>query len=328
MRAIVLAALGGPEQLELRDLPSPVPGPGQVRVDVAAAGVNFMDTGTRRGLYLLAPLPMTPGVEGAGRVAALGAGVTGLSVGQRVAWYFAVGSYAEQIVAPADALVPIPDGVSDEDAAGVMMQGLTALHFTRKTYRIGPGDTALVQSAAGGVGLMLTQIIKILGGRVIGRVSSADKVEAARAAGADHVLVGTDGVADRVLELTGGRGVQVAYDGAGADTFQDSLRSLDYHGVLAYYGQTIKKLPPIDLLTLPKSVLVSYPVVMDLVRTREALLQYSGELFAWVREGRLKVAIGGRYPLAEAARAHADIESRRTVGKLLLVPGLLARDGG
>jgi NADPH2:quinone reductase len=203
---------------------------------------------------------MTPGVEGAGRTAAVGEGVTGLKVGDRVAWFYVWGSYAEQIVAPAEAMVPLPDDIDLETGASLMMQGLTASHFVFETYAIKPGDTALVHSAAGGVGLLLTQMIRILGGNLIGRVSSRDKAEIAKSAGADEVIVsGTGEFADEVLRLTGGEGVHVAYDGAGADTFHGSLASLRYHGVLAYYGLLIKHLPPIDLLDLPRSVLVPIP---------------------------------------------------------------------
>lgn len=322
MQAIALETYGGPEQLQLRDLPSPQPGPGEVLVDIAAAGVNYMDVGTRQGfLRRVLPLPLTPGVEGAGRIAAVGAGVTDLRVGDRVAWFYAWGSYGQQMVAPAAALVPLPDDIDFETAAGLMMQGLTASHFVSETYAIKPGDTALVHSAAGGVGLMLTQMIRLLGGRVIGRVSSPDKIEIAKAAGAEEVIVSATGdFADEVLRLTGGEGVHVVYDGAGADTFWGSVAALRHHGVLAYYGLLIKHLPPIDLTTLPKSVLVSYPTVQDHVRTRAALLARSNQLFDWVRQGKLSVRIGGRYTLANAAQAHRDIESRRTTGKLLLLP--------
>ena len=321
MKAIVLRKTGEPDELRLEDVPTPQPGPGEVLVDVTASGVNFMDVGTRVGFNTIAPLPMTPGVEGAGRVAALGPEVRGLSVGDRVAWFFVVGSYAERVIAPADALVRLPDGVDDEVAASIMMQGLTALNLTRGTYRVQPGDVALVHAAAGGVGLMLTQIIKIMGGRVIGRVSTESKAELARAAGADDVIVSADGdFSGKVLALTRGEGVHVVYDGSGADTFYGSLASLRYHGVLAYYGQTIKRLPPIDLLDLPRSVLVTYPVVHHLVRTHDALVARSNELFGWVKEGRLDAPVGGRYALADARRAHEDIQSRRTTGKLLLIP--------
>lgn len=321
MKTIRIEAHGGPEQLKLYEGPSPAPGPGQALVQITAAGVNFMDIGVVNGMYQLEPLPFTPGVEGAGRIVALGEGVDHLRVGGRVGWFFVLRSYAEQIAAPIDALVPLPDTIEDETAASLMMQGLTASHFATETHAIKRGDIALVHSAAGGVGLMLTQIIKLLGGQVIGRVSNERKAEIARAAGADHVIVESGGAfADEVRRLTNGEGVHVVYDGAGADTFQGSLDSLRYHGVLAYYGQTIKRLPPIDLLELPRSVHVTYPRVHHHVLTREALLTRSRQLFDWVESGQLKVNIGQRYPLADAAQAHIDITSRRRTGKLLLIP--------
>ena len=220
-----------------------------------------------------------------------------------------------------ESLVPIPDDIDDATAAAIMMQGLTASHFATETYAIKPGDIALIHSAAGGLGLVLTQIVKIRGGNVIGRVSTKEKAEVARKAGADHVIVESGGsFAKEVMRVTAGEGVHVVYDGAGADTFYDSLASLRYHGVLAYYGQTIKRLPPIDLLDLPKSVLVTYPSVMHHVRTHRALLARTAQLFHWIRNGQLKIHIGGRYPLADAAKAHTDLEARKTIGKLLLVP--------
>ena len=322
VKAIVIEAHGGPEQLKLRDVHVPAPGPGQALVEVAAIGVNFMDVGTREGYSRgNTSLPLTLGVEGSGRVAALGAGVSGLKVGDRVAWFFVWGSYAGRIIAPVESLVPLPQEIDFETAASLMMQGLTASHFVFETHAIRRGDTALVHAAAGGVGLMLTQMIKLLGGRVIGRVSSPDKVEVARAAGADEVIISSTG------EFAGRRcGSPVAKESmwsmtvAGAETFRDSLASLRYHGVLACYGPLMKPLPSIDIFDLPKSVLITYPAVMHHVRTHEALVRRSNQLFDWVREGKLRVKIGGRYPLAEAAQAHQDIQSRRTTGKLLLIP--------
>jgi NADPH2:quinone reductase len=239
MKTITLKAHdGGPEQLQVLSVPPPVPGPGQVLVKVNVAGVNFMDTGVRSGiLWRDKPLPIVPGVKGAGRILALGDGVESFSVGERAAWVYAPGSYAEQLVAAADALVPLPDTIKDETAAAVMMQGVTASHLATQFYAVRPGDIALVHAAAGGVGTLLTQIVKLLGGKVIARVSSLEKVETARSAGADHVMVERDGsFFSRILDLTDGRGVDVVYDGSGATTFEDSLASLHRHGVLAYYG--------------------------------------------------------------------------------------------
>lgn len=321
MKAILLEATGGAEKLKIAERTIPRPDVGQVLVKVVAAGVNYMDVGVRTGMYAIAPLPMTPGVEGAGIVEDIGQDVEDLRVGDRVAWFFAVGSYAEKIVAPAAVLVRIPDALDFETAAGLLMQGLTASHFVTETYAVKPGDIALVHSAAGGVGLMLVQMLKHIGARVIGRVSTPDKARIAREAGADEVIITTaDDFAPQVLALTGGQGVHVVYDGAGADTFYGSLASLRRHGVLAYYGQTIKRQPPIDLLDLPHSVLVTYPVVQDHVPDRASLLKRSQYLFDLVLKGALPVKIGGRYSLAEAEQAHRDLEARRTVGKILLIP--------
>jgi NADPH2:quinone reductase len=322
MKAVRIEAYGGAEQLRLHDVPSPAPGPGEVVVRIAAAGINFMDIGVVNGMYWRdRPLPLTPGVEGAGRVTAAGGSVDGINVGDRVTWFYAPGSYAEEVLIQADALVPVPPSIDDETAASAMMQGLTANHFTTETYAIKPGDTALVHSAAGGVGLMLTQMIKLRGGTVIGRVSNERKAEIARKAGADHVIIESGGAfADEVRRLTNGEGVQVVYDGAGADTFQSSLASLAYHGVLAYYGQTIKRLPPIDLLDLPRSIHVTYPRVQDHVRRRDALLRRTGEIFGLIAAGKLKTHIGHRYALDDVAKAHTELAARRTAGKLLLLP--------
>jgi NADPH2:quinone reductase len=322
MKAIVMHAFGGPEQLKFEETPVKTPSAEQVLVDVAAAGVNFMDTGTRKGYSAgRVPLPVTPGVEGAGAVVAVGSSVTKFRVGDRVSWCFNYGSYAPQILVGEDSLVPIPEGVDFETAASIMMQGLTALHFATESYCIKAGDTALVHAAAGGVGLLLTQIIKNSGGRVIGRVSNKDKVKIAKASGADEVIVSKSGhFADDVLRLTGGDGVQVVYDGSGAETFNDSVRCVTYNGTLALFGPLMDPTPPIDIYTMPKSIHLTYPSVIDFIRTPERLSHHSAQLFDWVREGKLKVNIARRYPLAEAAQAHRDLESRRTTGKLLLIP--------
>ncbi|MGM5028298.1 quinone oxidoreductase family protein [Tardiphaga sp. 862_B3_N4_1] len=323
MQSIVIREHGGPEVLRVEALPEPKPSYKEVVVNVAAVGVNYMDVGTREGYARgNTTLPLTPGVEGAGTVIAVGADVTCLKVGDRVAWYFVWGSYSEQIVAPASALVPLPDDIDFETAAGLMMQGLTASHLVFETFAIGPGKTALVHSAAGGVGLLVTQMIKLLGGRSIGRVSSNEKIEAAQSAGANAVITSTaQGFADEVLLLTEGEGVNVAYDGSGATTFWGSVAALGYHGVLAYYGPLFAPLKPIDVTDLPKSIHVTYPIVMHHVRTRSDLLRRTKQLFDWIRAGDLKVKIGGRYSLADAAQAHRDLQSRRTTGKLLLFPG-------
>ncbi|MFE2910548.1 quinone oxidoreductase family protein [Kitasatospora indigofera] len=320
MHAIRIEKHGGPEVMQWTELPDPVPGPGEVLVRLRAAGVNYMDVGARAvgGPGWAAPAVL--GVEGMGHVTSLGEGVRGLAVGDRVAWFYHPGSYAELLAVPAEALVKVPDGIDDETAAAVMMQGLTASHLSTETYPIGPGDTALVHAAAGGVGRLLTQLVKARGGRVIGLVSRAEKAAVAEEAGADHVLVHSGGGFEgRIRELTGGQGVDVVYDGGGSGTFHSSQAALRPHGVHAYYGpfMGVPTLRPTDL---PNSILLTYPVVHHHVATREALLRRTGELFALVLDGRLTPRVTGRHPLADAARAHADLESRRTTGKLLLLP--------
>lgn len=323
MKAIVLEAHGGPEELRLKEVQCGQPGPGEVLVDVVAAGVNFMDTGTRRGYPGgRTELPLTPGVEGAGRVAALGDDVTTLKVGDRVAWYFVWGSYAEQVIAPVDQLVPLPDDIDFETAAGLMMQGLTASNLVFESHALRPGEVALVHAAAGGVGLLLTQLIRLLGGQVIGRVSSPEKVAIAKAAGASHLIVDRKGdFASEALRITGGVGVQVVYDGSGAESFADSLAVVDFHGTLALYGPLFDDpMPPFTVWDIPKSIKITYPVVLDHCRTHERLVSNAKRLFDYVRAGELRVSIGKRYSLSDAASAHRDIESRRTTGKLLVLP--------
>jgi NADPH2:quinone reductase len=320
MKAIAMTSPGG--DLDLIDLPEPVPGPGKLVVEIAAAGVNLMDIGVRRGMaWTDVPEPKVIGVEGAGRVAALGGGVTDFAIGDRVAWVYAPGSYAERVEIPADALVRVPDAIDDRTAAAVMMQGLTASHFATDFYPVQPGDVALVHAAAGGLGMLLTQIVKLRGGTAIGRVSNAAKAVAARAAGADHVIVDADGLfADEVLALTGGEGVHVVFDGSGPATFAGSLASLRRSGTFCWFGPVLGGPGPIDIMSLPKSIKLGYAVFSDHIPTPALLRARSAQLFQWIVEGRLKVDIGGIYPLADAARAHADMESRRSTGKLLLIP--------
>ncbi|MGW2474155.1 quinone oxidoreductase family protein [Streptomyces sp. NPDC001665] len=320
MHAIRITEHGGPEVMAWTELPDPTPGPGEALVRLGAAGVNFMDVGARKvgGPGWAAPTVL--GAEGMGYVTGLGEGVEGLAVGDRVAWYYHPGSYAELLAVPADRLVRVDDEVPDDTAAAVMMQGLTANHFTTETYAVGPGDTAVVHAAAGGVGLMLTQMIKARGGRVIGLVSRPEKAAVAEEAGADHVIVSSGaGFEDRVRELTDGEGAHVVYDGGGTSTFRSSQLALRLHGVHAYYGPFMG-VPSLSVTDLPSSILLSYPTVQDHVPTREALVARTGEVFAMVRAGQVSPRIGGRYALSDAARAHSDLESRRTTGKLLLIP--------
>jgi NADPH2:quinone reductase len=322
MKAVAMTAVGGTDVLKILDLPEPVPGPGEILVDVSAAGVNFMDVGIRQGMaWHEMPLPRVLGAEGAGRIAALGEGVRDLTVGQRVAWVYAPGSYAEHIVLPATSAVPLPDHIDDRLAASLMMQGLTASHFATDFYPVQPGDVALVHAAAGGLGQLLTQIIKLRGGTVIGRVSSAAKIDAAKAAGADHVIVADAGdFADDVLRLTGGEGVHVVYDGSGPATFEGSLASLRRSGTFCWYGPVLGGPGGIDIMSLPRSVKIGYAVFSDHIHTPELLRARTARLFEWVREGKVTIAPATEFALSEAAAAHGAMESRASTGKLLLIP--------
>jgi NADPH:quinone reductase len=312
MRAIVITRHGGPEVLELQDVPEPDPAPDRLLVDVEAVGVNYRDVYEReaRGAYASQP-PLIAGVEGAGAVA---------GTGERVAWVAAPGSYAERVSVPASAAVRVPDGVDAETAAAVLLQGMTAHYLCTSTYAVQPGDDVLVHAAAGGVGLLLTQMVKLRGGRVIATTSTGEKAELARRAGADETI-GYDGFAERVRELTGGRGVAVAYDAVGATTFDGSLAALRPRGVLALYGAASGPVPPFELERLgADSLYVTRPRLPSYTATREELEARAGEVLGWVQEGKLHVRIGGRYDLADARRAHEDLEARRTTGKLLLRP--------
>lgn len=322
MKAVVMNAVGDAGVLEYVERPEPAPRAGEVLVEVAVAGVNFMDIGVRQGMaWNETPNPKILGVEGVGRVAALGEGVSGFHVGQRVCWVYAPGSYAQRIAIPAGALVAVPDFIDDQTAAATMMQGLTAKHFATDFYRTQPGDIAFVHAAAGGVGLLLTQITKLYGGKVIGRVSSQDKVAAAKAAGADHVIVDAEGkFAEQALRLTDGAGVHVVYDGSGPSTFQGSLDVLRRSGTFCWYGPVLGGPGALNIMSLPKSIKLGYATFFNLIPTPELLRHHAGQLFDWIAEGKLKINIGAVYPLADAVRAHTDMASRATTGKLLLLP--------
>ena len=322
MKAVAMNGTGGREMLEYVERPDPVAGPGEALVEIAFAGVNFMDIGVRQGMaWTEVPDPKILGVEGAGRVVAVGEGVEDIAPGRRVAWVYAPGSYAQRIAIPATSLVPVPDEIDDRVAASVMMQGLTASHFATDFYPVQPGDIAFVHAAAGGVGLLLSQIIKLRGGSVIGRVSSEAKVATAKEAGADHVIVDTEGrFAEEALRLTGGDGVHVVYDGSGPTTFQGSLDVLRRSGTFCWYGPVLGGPGLLDIMSLPKSIKIGYAVFSDHIHTPELLRAHTTQLFEWIADGKLKVRIGGEYQLADAATAHADMESRKTTGKLLLVP--------
>jgi NADPH:quinone reductase len=319
-KAIVAAAPGGPEVLQPQDVEVPAPGPGQLLVKVAAAGVNFIETYERSGTYKVS-FPFTPGSEAAGTVAALGEGVAGVQIGHRVAFSEGSATYAEYALVPAEAALPVPDGVGLDVAAALPLQGMTAHYLVNSSFKAGPEHTVLTHAGAGGVGLILTQLLKAKGARVITTVSSDEKEALARSAGADEVLRYT-GFPEKVRELTNGTGVDVVYDGVGKDTFDGSLASLRRRGMLVLFGGASGQVPPFDLqrLNAGGSLFVTRPKLADHLLTPEERQWRSSELFDAVLAGRLEVRIGGSYPLAEAARAHEDLQARRTTGKLLLVP--------
>ena len=321
-QAIVVRETGGADALRLESIAVPEPGPGQVRVAVAAAGVNFIDVYFRTGLYPR-PLPYVAGLEGAGVVEALGPGVSGLDVGDRVAWASVPGSYATHVAAPAAQLVRVPDGVALEVAAAVMLQGMTAHYLVHGCRATQPGDLALVHAAAGGVGLLLIQLLAQAGARVVGTCSSAEKEALARKAGAEHVLrYDRIDFADELRRLTGGSGCDVVYDSVGQATFEGSLRSLRPRGLLVLYGQSSGPVPPFELgrLNALGSLFVTRPSLAHYTADRAELELRAGAVLGAVAEGGLEVRIGARYPLAEAAEAQRALEARRTTGKLLLVP--------
>jgi NADPH:quinone reductase len=320
VRAVVVTRNGGPEVLDAHTVPSPEPRPGELVVDVETVGVNYRDIYEREGTEGPAP-PLVPGIEGAGTVAALGAGVTELSVGDRVGWVAAPGSYAERAVVEAERAVPLPPEISSELAAAALLQGITAQYLATSTYAVQPGDNVLIQAAAGGVGLLLTQIVKLRGGRVIGTTSSDDKAQIARGAGADDVI-GYESLAERVRELTGGEGVAVVYDGVGKATFDASLASLRVRGCLVLFGSASGRVPPFEPMRLERggSLYLTRPTIRHYTATRRELLARAAELFGWVGAGRLEVRIGGRYPLEGARQAQEDLAARKTSGKLILLP--------
>src|SRR2546430_5744366 len=320
MQAIQIQRTGGPEGLVPTDVEQPQPGPGEVRIEVAAAGVNFIDVYHRTGLYPM-PLPLVPGAEGAGRVVAVGSGVETVKVGDRVASTELKGAYAQYAVAAADRVVHLPDGVSEELAAAVLLQGLTAHYLVRDSYKIQPGDTVLVHAAAGGVGLLLTQYATRLGARVIGTVSALEKEKLARDAGAAEII-GYDSVAEDVRRLTDGKGIPAAYDGIGRNTFDASLASLRPHGVLVLYGYSSGPVPPFDLNRLSRggSLYVTRPTLGHFVATQEELTRRADDVLGRVADGSLSVHIGGRDPPAQAGKAHTHPQSRPTTRKLILPP--------
>jgi NADPH2:quinone reductase len=322
MRAVVISKHGGPEVLQPGDQPDPSPGPGQLLVDVAAAGVNFMDIYQRTGQPpYRGEVPFVPGAEGAGIVTAVGPDVTDFTAGDRVAWTGVPGSYAEQALIPSDRAVPVPDSVDLEVAAAVMLQGMTAHYLCHSTYPVAPADPVVVHAAAGGVGLLLTQMVKMRGGVVIATTSTDAKAQLAREAGADHVARYEDFGAV-TADVTGGAGAAAVYDGVGQATFGASLAALRPRGYMVLYGAASGPVPPFEPQRLAAfgSLYLTRPTLASYIATRAELLQRAEDLFSWISEDRLTVRVGGRYPLAEAARAHEDLAARRTTGKLLLLP--------
>ena len=321
MRAIVVTEHGGPEVLDLQDRPDPSPGPGELLVAVEAIGVNFRDVYEREGKGThVSETPHPAGVEGAGTVSAVGEGVTHFGVGDRVVWSNAPGSYAERVLVSEDAAVALPEGVSSELAAAAILQGTTAHYLATSTYPIQEGDWVIVHAAAGGVGLLLTQIAKRRGGRVIATTSTDEKAALARGAGADETI-GYDGFAERARELTGGEGVHAVYDGIGEATFDESIAALRPRGYMVLYGAASGPPPPVEIAVLnAKSLFLTRPTLAHYGQTGDELRQRAGELLGWVAAGELDVRIGARYALEDAARAQSDLESRGTTGKLILTP--------
>jgi NADPH2:quinone reductase len=322
MRAVQVAKTGGPEVLELRDLPEPATEAGQVLVEVEAIGLNYIDTYHRTGLYPL-PLPYVPGLEGAGVVKALGPGVCGLREGDRVAWANRLGSYAEEVAVPAEVLVKVPDGVDLKTAAAVLLQGMTAHYLVDGAFTLGAGQTCLVHAAAGGVGLLLCQMAKGKGARVIATVSTEEKAALARAAGADEAILYTQADFEaEVKRLTSGAGCEVVYDSVGQATFEKGLNVLKPRGTMVLFGQSSGPVAPFNpaLLAQKGSLFLTRPILFHYVADRPSLEWRAGEVLQAVAGGRLGVRIGATFALAEVALAHRALEGRKTTGKVLLVP--------
>jgi NADPH:quinone reductase len=319
MRAIQIRTTGGPEVMEVVELPTPKPGAGQVLVKIEASGVNFIDTYLREGRYP-AELPFIPGQEAAGTVVALGGGVSGFAVGDRVAWNGTRGTYAEFACAPADDLLKLPDGIGFLQAAAVLLQGLTAHYLSHDTHAIKAGETVLIHAGAGGVGLLLTQMAKRLGARVLTTVSTEQKAELSRAAGADKVILYTiESFVEEVKRQTDGDGLPVVYDSVGKTTFEDSLKCLRPRGLLALYGASSGAVPAMDPIRLMAgSLYLTRPTLKDYVRRRSDLERRAADVFGWVLRGELHVRIGATYRLEDAAQAHRDLAGRKTTGKVLL----------
>ena len=308
--------------MELVEVPVPQAKSGEAVVKVSVAGLNSIDGHFRDG-SLRTPLPFIPGQEGSGVVSSAGSNVQTVKVGDRVAWSGALGSYAEYVAASADSLVPVPRTVTDQQAAAAMMHGLTAHYLVNDAHKLKPGETALVHAAAGGVGLLLVQMARMIGARVIGTASSQEKADLARSAGADEVIVFTEQDFDaEVKRLTGGKGVDVVYDGVGKATFEKNLNVMRLRGMLVLYGMSSGPVPPVDPAKLSEkgSLYMARTTLAHFTATREELRARSGALFEMIANGKLKLRIAKTYSLAEAAQAHRDMEARKIAGKLLLIP--------
>lgn len=318
--AIVARQAGGPEVLDYVEVEPPTPGPGQLLIHVGAAGVNFIDTYKRSGTYKV-PYPFTPGSEAAGTVEAVGDGVTGFAVGDRVATAEGIDCYADYALVDEDAALPVPKGLDVFTAAALPLQGVTAHYLMNSTFKVEPGHTVLLHAGAGGVGLLLIQLLKARGAEVLTTVSTDEKEQLARDAGADHVLR-YDGFAERARDITSGTGVDVVYDGVGKDTFDGSLASLRVRGMLVLFGAASGPVPPFDpqRLNAGGSLFLTRPTMGHYLRDATERRWRSNEVFAAAAEGSLKVRIGARYPLSQAGQAHRDLEGRKTTGKVLLVP--------
>jgi len=322
MKAIVVEQHGGPEQLTLKDAPVPQPGRGEVLVKIAAIGVNYIDTYHRTGLYPAEP-PFTPGMEAAGTIETVGPDVEGFALGDRVAYGMSRGSYAEFAVVPAWQVVKLPDAVDFRTAAAAMLQGMTAHYLTHSTFPLASGHTCLVHAAAGGTGLLIVQMAKLRGARVIGTAGTLEKARLARETGADEVIVYTeqDFVAE-VKRITDGRGVDVVYDSVGAATWEGSLNSLRPRGMMVTFGNASGPVPEFKPLLLSQkgSLFLTRPTLFHYCANREELLSRAEAVLGWIASGDLKIRINKVYPLSEAAQAHRDLEGRKTTGKLLLEP--------
>jgi NADPH2:quinone reductase len=323
MKAIRIHHVGGPEVLELEDVPDPRPGEGQAVVRVEAAGVNYVDVYFRTGLYKAPALPFIPGQEAAGTVVAVGPGVTEVAVGDRVAYVGIPGAYAELAAVPAARLVKIPADVTPRQAAAAMLQGITAQFLAASTYPLQPGDVCIVHAAAGGVGQLLCQVARLRGARVFGTVSTEEKARIAREAGADEVILySQQDFSAEARRLNGGKGVQVIYDGVGKTTFEKGLDTLAPRGLMVLFGQASGPVPPFDplLLTQKGSLYLTRPSMGHYIADRDELLWRAGEVLGWIAAGKLRLSIDRELPLAQAADAHRALEGRETTGKVLLIP--------